>query len=278
MDHKKLIEKTRNFLDVATYQENPLEAKPIIESPIIIESRIDNAVSHLDRMFGFNLHESTTKDVNSKVNKEIVKYSQGRLTENCCEGEVVYTGSAKTGVKYTISKKAHDDFLVSFERPNGGKAELASYSTAQGALYMLQSQVPSLEAIKDDISHSFGVEQDSVNPIETHSFDDLHENTSDQCNINVGDTVQTIKQGQQRGTVEKVEKKNGITKVYHRHEDGRLFVSHPTNLKIIKEEKSRIDLIIDMVLEQIGVNSLDSLNENTQKEIISIATDLAPHI
>ena len=278
MNHNKLIEKTKSFLDVATYQENPLAAKPIVESQIIVESRIDDAISHLDKMFGYHLHESDVTEIDSSINKELDKYAQGSITKNCCEGEVLYVGSAKTGIKYTISQKAHDDFVVSFERPNGGKATLASYSTAQGALYMLQSQVPSLESIKDDISHSFGVDKDSVNPIETHSFDDLHENTSDQCNINVGDTVQTIKQGQQLGTVEKVEKKNGITKVYHRHEDGRLFVSHPTNLKVINEDTSPIGCAINMVLEQIGVNSLDSLNEEIQKEIISIATDLAPHI
>lgn len=211
--HDKLLESAKKFLNLATHKELPLEAKPFVESPIIIESRIDSATSHLDRMFGHSLHEPKKQEIPTNVDKELSKFSQGRINEECC-GEVLYVGKSKTGVTYKISKKSFDDFQVSFERPNGGKADLASYPTAQGALYMLQAQVPNIVPEKDDITITPIVHAD---PIDVHSFDDLHEDTP-------------------------------------------------------------LNKAINMILENIGVESLESLDEEKQKELISIATDLAPHI
>lgn len=210
--HDKLLESAKKFLNVATHTELPPEAKPFVESPSIVESRIDSAASHLDRMFGYSLHESKKQELPSKVDKELNKFSQGRITEECCE--VLYVGKSKTGITYKITKKSFDDFQVSFERPNGGKADLASYPTAQGALYMLQAQVPNLVAEKDDITITPIVHADHI---DVHSFDDLHEDTT-------------------------------------------------------------LNKAINMILENIGVESIDSLDEEKQKELISIATDLAPHI
>jgi hypothetical protein len=125
--------------------------------------------------------------------------------------------------------------------------------------------------------------------------------------IQIGDTVQTIMQGQQLGTVEKIETKNGITKVYHRHESGNLYASSPSNLKIVKSINesmhkspdkiksaqthkvnenfssddicdSKLDDTVNFILEQINVQSLSQLDESMQAEVLSIASDLAPHL
>jgi len=211
--HDKLLESAKKFLDVATHRELPPEGKPFVESPTIIESRIDSATSHLDRMFGYSLTESKKQDLPANIDRELSKFSQGRIVEECCD-EILYIGKSNTGVTYKITKKSFNDFLVSFERPNGGKADLATYPTAQGALYMLQSQVPNIVAEKDDITITPIVHAD---PIDVHSFDDLHEGTP-------------------------------------------------------------LNKAINMILENIGIESIESLDEEKQKELISIATDLAPHI
>ena len=212
MDHQKLVDSAKKFIDVSSYREAPTPAKPFVEPRALIESRIDGAVSHLDKMFGYSLVESDVGEISSDVNKELSKFYQGSTSS--ASGEVVYRGTSNTGVKYFITQKSATDFVVSFERPNGGKADLATYTTAQGALYMLQAQVPNITAEVDDITVT--PIADST-PIEVSSFDSMHEET-------------------------------------------------------------QISKAINMVLGNIGVASLDSLNEDTQKEIISIATDLAPHI
>ena len=212
MDHQKLVDSTKKFLDVSSYREAPAPIKPFIEPRAIVEARIDGAISHLDKMFGYSIMESEHTEISANVNKELSKFSQGNV-KDCC-GEVVYVGTANNGIKYSIIQKSANDFIVSFVRPNGGKADLATYPTAQGALYMLQAQVPSIIPEKDDITVTPIVDS---TPIDVHSFDSMQEETQ-------------------------------LTKA------------------------------IDMVLEQIGVSSLETLEEETQKEIISIATDLAPHI
>lgn len=212
MNHQKLVDSAKKFLDVSTYREVPTQAKPFVEPRAIVESRIDDAISHLDKMSGYSILESENGEIPSDVNSELSKFSQGK-TKDCC-GEVVYTGTANTGVKYSITQKSATDFVVSFIRPNGGKADIATYPTAQGALYMLQAQVPNIIPEKDDITVTPIVDS---TPIDVHSFDSMHEETQ-------------------------------LTKA------------------------------IGMVLGQIGISSLESLNEDTQKEIISIATDIAPHI
>lgn len=213
MNHNKLVENTKRFLNIASHKELQVEKTPKAEPKIVVENRLDQAVSCIDRMMGYSIIESKSEPIASeKIDKELKKFGQGRIVEDT--GEVIYIGKANTGVVYTITQKSHDDFLVSFERPNGGKADLATYSTAQGALYMLQAQVPSIVATKDDITIIPIVHSE---PIETHSFDDLHEET-------------------------------------------------------------QLNKAINLILGEIGVSSLESLNEETKKEIISIATDLAQHI
>lgn len=59
----------------------------------------------------------------------------------------------------------------------------------------------------------------------------INESTNQDYEFQPGDVVQTIKQGQQLGTVEK----NDGLKVYHRHENGRLYASGASNLKLIKK-------------------------------------------
>lgn len=251
-----LSEQTTKFLDVATYQTHPDEPVDLTESDEVVSSRISSAVDHLSRMFGSHKQATQHSVINEAVNAQLSKNKQD-------------------GVK--------------------------------------------------------------------------------QRNIAVGDTVQTIMQGQQKGTVEKIEKTNGIVKVYHRHENGNLYASSPSNLRIINEAygdvkhdlsnttlsdreikknlvdehlavihdlKSRIasaktpeeesvhqaahDLevaklantqtyvpggivecadevntlttAISHILEQLDIGDISQLDESAQKELISVAIDLAPHL
>lgn len=55
-----------------------------------------------------------------------------------------------------------------------------------------------------------------------------------ETDIQIGDTVQTIKMGQIPGTVTGFSKKSGITKVLFKHESGKTYASVPSNLRVIK--------------------------------------------
>lgn len=55
-----------------------------------------------------------------------------------------------------------------------------------------------------------------------------------ETDIQIGDTVQTIKMGQIPGTVTGFSKKSGMTKVLFKHESGKTYASVPSNLRVIK--------------------------------------------
>lgn len=253
MSHKILTEQTSKFLDVATYQTNPEQPDDLTESAEVVANRISDASAHLSLMFGSH----------SKAAK------------------------APAAINESVNR------------------------------YLSQTKQNTKEAPKV---------------------------------FNTGDKVQTIMQGQQEGTVEKVEVVNGITKVYHRHENGNLYASSPSNLKMIKpvnesaygdakydlgkktpahiEEKKKavsqhlsiiadlktkmaaaqtdeeydkhksahdlevaklantqtymkggiVECAIEKILDEMNVESLDQLDESTQKTLISIATEIAPHL
>lgn len=214
-----LLSKTKQFLDVATYQENPEKAEPERLTEEEIHSRIESSNEFLTRAFGPPKKKQTV-EINESYSSYLNRFKQGKvLAEDF--SEVVYSGKANTGVQYTITKKSDSDFVVSFKRPNGGSADLATYPTLNGALYMLQSQVPSLIA---DAQHdtTIGASKDSVAPIDFASFD-----------------------------------QNGVNKV---------------------EESAELNNAVAHILEQINVESLDMLNEDTRQEILSIASEIAPYI
>lgn len=120
----------------------------------------------------------------------------------------------------------------------------------------------------------------------------INESTNQDYEFQPGDVVQTIKQGQQLGTVEK----NDGLKVYHRHENGRLYASGASNLKLIKKASdaqvtetttpeatqpvvvntppTSLQESINNILQQLNIESIDQLDESAQKELISIALDL----
>lgn len=271
MSTKELIEQTTRFLDVATYQKNPEDAQPIVESEEVINARISEAINSLDHMFGYTPTTELPSQVNTTLDKELNKFSQGKTVGH--NGTVLYSGKANTGVTYYIEQRSPSDFTICFRRPKGANVDMETYSTFQAALYMLQSQVPSIIEIHNTESGTIGVTKDSVQPTDYASFDSLRESA-----ISVGDTVQTIKQGQQTGVVEKIETKNGVTKVYHRHENGKLYVSPPSNLKVINKVDESVANAIKYILEQMRVDSMTQLDESVREEVLSIATDLAPHM
>jgi hypothetical protein len=59
-----------------------------------------------------------------------------------------------------------------------------------------------------------------------------------ETDIQIGDTVQTIKMGQIPGTVTGFSKKSGITKVLFKHESGKTYASVPSNLRVISSKKT----------------------------------------
>lgn len=186
---KNLLEQTKQFLDVATYQENPHGAIPAVMSQSEAEQRITESSEFLSRAFGTHTKNTTTKVVHSNAEKYLNRYSQGKQIE-------------------------------------------------------------------------------------------LHESCSgsEECKFKIGDTVETIKGGQQRGKVVDVVKKNGNVKVLHKHENGNTYSSYPSNLIAINEAEESLNKAISHILEQINVESINQLNEDTRAELLSVASDIAPYI
>lgn len=272
-----LMDKTKHFLDIATYQENPQKAENVQLTESEALSRIGASKEFLTRAFGGG-SKATTVELNENVVSYMNRFKQGKnLNEE--ESPVVYSGKANTGVVYTITKKSESDFVVSFKRPNGGTAELATYPTYNGAMFMLQSQVPSLIA-DSQFDTTVGVSKSEAEPETYASIDSLHESCDSDCPIKVGDTVETIKMGKQRGKVEKVVPQGGnLVKVYHRHENGKLYASDISNLKRIDEAAEQaLNNAVEHILEQINVQSIEQLTEETRQEVLSIASEIAPYI
>lgn len=171
--HNDLVSKVTAFLDVVTYKTNPTNPVPIVESVDVVTGRIEEAVGNLDKMTGYSKKEKHASVVSAVVNRHMNKFLQGRVNESC--EDCVYVGKSNTGVEYHIYKKSPNDYVVSFIRVNGGKAELATYPTFNGALFMLQSQVPSLTEIENHMSPVIGVDKTDTQPTDYASYDDLHE-------------------------------------------------------------------------------------------------------
>ena len=123
MDHQKLVDSAKKFIDVSSYREAPTPAKPFVEPRALIESRIDGAVSHLDKMFGYSLVESDVGGISSDVNKELSKFYQGSASS--ASGEVVYT--CFTSDFFLISSKLQ---LLSFLKKSNVFSSIKPFSSS----------------------------------------------------------------------------------------------------------------------------------------------------
>lgn len=79
----------------------------------------------------------------------------------------------------------------------------------------------------------------------------------------VGDVVSTIKQGQQKGKIEKIEGDY----VFHRHENGTLFKSPKSNLRLVGEETEK-----NYVVEKVML-ALSAFKPNNTFGVLSRAID-----
>lgn len=230
MSHKTLVEQAMQFLDVATYQQNPKAPVQIEESEEVVTSRISEASRHLSKMFGNKMIPFHSEKINEEVNKHLVKFNQANLYE-------------ETDISvHDFSNMSHGDAYNRTQTDSSIKN--GDVLKVKNGTAVMVDAWPIMVHGKSDAFHSFrqGVTLEKFSggkyAASAQKAHDVHNGINESVettDIKVGDTVQTIKQGQQIGKVEKIAKSGGILKVYHRHENGNLYASAPSNLKVINE-------------------------------------------
>lgn len=123
-----LTEETLKFLDLATHKKHHEKPVVLVESDEVVHSRIDDASSAINKIFGNPYHVAPEVD------------------QSIC-----YTGKCNQGNTYNIHRVNDDEWVVKFTKPSGKRGEFPPYPTFNGALYMLQAQVPSLVSIRNDM-------------------------------------------------------------------------------------------------------------------------------
>jgi len=257
MSHQQLVEQTKAFLSKKLHV-NPAEFH---EDDEVIKARIEESAALMSGMPSWIPNgDIPAIPMIAQVKSELNKFAQGKSAES--PSVTLYKGkSNNNGIFYIDQDK--NGYTIKKEGAKGAKVTVSSFTTFDSALYMLQSQVPSIIALENKRQLFQDVSKEDVTPVDVISFDSLKESCDDWVKIHktYGENktaADALKRMQAAGwsakDASKELKSRGIT------------------------ETNQMNEAVIHILSKIGVSNLNMLEESKKEELIRLASDVHPYI